>query len=620
MSGLVGWLGLNPDANPRDAIESMVSGSNGEEGRRAKIGTGPDWAIAAYGRSSDASFHGSGIAAAVCGTPRVTDSKLAQLVQDVGAPQAFADAFRNSGSAFLSQLRGAFGIAISLHDERRLLLAVDRMATQDLYFAPVNTGVIFASSLPGLVRGPELTPKVDIQSIFNYLYFHVIPGPATIYEKVFRVQPGECVEFSEGNFSGSLYWAMNFTREKERASVAALKDEFRSLLETSVRNEMTEAGSIGCFLSGGTDSSTVAGMVGRVTGAPPETYSIGFAEQGYDEMEYARLASRHFGTRHHEYYVTPADVFDLVPRVANAFGQPFGNSSAVPGYYCAAMAKSDGIDKLLAGDGGDELFGGNERYSKQIVFSYYDNIPAALRTRLIEPALRCVPMGDQILPVRKARRYIEQAKMPMPDRLESYNHFVRMGYDEILEPEFLFAIDSEVPHSLLAERYHGAKAEMMLNKMLSLDLKFTLADNDLPKVSRMCELAGIEVGYPLLSDELVEFSARLPVDGKVRNLQLRYFFKEALRGFLPDEIIKKKKHGFGLPIGNWLVSDSRLNGLCLELLDGFKQRGIVRGAFIDRLTRQLVDEPGYYGTLAWLFMILEYWLQDQKQIDIALGN
>jgi asparagine synthase (glutamine-hydrolysing) len=197
-----------------------------------------------------------------------------------------------------------------------------------------------------------------------------------------------------------------------------------------------DGGKAGCFLSGGTDSSTVAGMIGLAHGTPAATYSIGFEAEGYDEMEFAHIAVRQFNTEHHEYYVTPDDLVRSIPMVAASYDQPFGNSSALPAYYCAKMAKDDGVTRILAGDGGDELFGGNSRYAKQRVFDWYQHIPGAIRTGIMEPLLG-TSLASSLPLVRKASSYVEQASVPMPDRLQMYNLITRLGIEQALGKDFL---------------------------------------------------------------------------------------------------------------------------------------------------------------------------------------
>jgi len=550
--------------------------------------------------------------AVVYGRPELLSDDLIRSAERHGLAQAFVMAYRESGSAFLGQLRGCFSIAVGLPRERRVLLATDHVGVEPIFYAASNDGVTFASSLPSLVADSRVERRISAQSIYHYLYFHVIPSPDTIYEGIRKLPPGHCLEFTDGRVSTTPYWQVRFSRERGRASFAGLQREFKSTIEAEVAKQVAEGGSVGCFLSGGTDSSTVAGMLARVTDEPAKTYSIGFDESGYDEMEYARIASRHFGTEHHEYYVTGDDVLDLVPQIATLYGEPYGNSSAVPSYYCAAMAKSDGVDTMLAGDGGDELFGGNSRYAIQKLFAAYGTLPSGVRDKLIEPVLFSFPYGDAIFPVRKARRYVEQARMKMPDRLESYNLLNMLGTDIMLEPSFLDSIELRRPLRYLSDVYQDADATTMMNRMLALDIKFILADNDLPKVNKMCELAGVRARFPLLSDALVDFSASLPVDQKVRFLKLRYFFKKALRDFLPREVITKSKHGFGLPIGRWLVSHARLRSLALDSLGSFRNRGVIRPTFIDDLIdNKLEEHADYYGTLVWIIMILEHWLDAQ---------
>jgi asparagine synthase (glutamine-hydrolysing) len=397
--------------------------------------------------------------------------------------------------------------------------------------------------------------------------------------------------------------------EDEKRPFEELKTEFLSLVRRSVARN-ADSGELGAFLSGGTDSSTVAGMLGEVSGKTARTYSIGFQAEGYDESRYARIAAERFGTRHREYYVTPGDVTEAVPLIAAAHDQPFGNSSAVPTYYCAKLAREDGITTLLGGDGGDELFGGNARYATQYVYSIYSDLPRIVRKAAIEPAAALLPAAGVF---GKVQRYIATASMPMPARYDNYNLLERIGAEVIFSPDFLAAVDKEAPALQFEQAYGASKARSSINRMLALDLKYTLADNDLPKVTRSCELAGIGVRFPLLDDELVAFSARLAPDLKLRRTQLRYFFKKALEQFLPNEIIHKTKHGFGLPFGAWLQSHGELRQLALDSLDGLKGRRILNERLVDGfLKTQLEQHPQYYGALVWVLMMLEQWLKQQR--------
>ena len=455
---------------------------------------------------------------------------------------------------------------------------------------------------------------LDPQALFEYLYFHAIPAPRTVFKGVQRLRAGHEVRWDGQQARVGPWWRPSFA-PVQSADFAALRVRFLSLLKDSVQRALG-AGVPACFLSGGTDSSTVAGLLREVTGQAPQAYSIGFDSAGYDEMDYARLAARHFGVKHHEYYITPDDLVRSIPVMAAAFDQPFGNSSVLPTYYCALQARQGGAQHLLAGDGGDELFGGNARYAKQRVFGHYARIPAPLRRSVMEP-LFGLPVMARVPLLKKGASYVEQARVPMPDRLQLTNLLHRLGPHQLLTADFLAQVDPQGPaqHQRDTWAWAGGGAESEgatseLNRMLAYDWQYTLADSDLPKVRSATALAGVGVSFPLLDDALLEFSMGLPDDYKLKGPKLRWFFKEALRGFLPDEIIDKPKHGFGLPFGPWALKHAPLKRLAADSLHSLAGRGMVQPAFI----RQLMDEhlpahPGYYGEMVWVLMMLEQWLQ-----------
>jgi asparagine synthase (glutamine-hydrolysing) len=547
---------------------------------------------------------------AICivqGAPRFADPMLAATAHREGLGAAWSEAFATFGSGAPAQARGRFAVVLIQPAQRRVYVATDRFGTWPLCLADDKDALHFASRANDV---PLPGKRIALQALFDYLYYHCIPAPRTIYEGVQRLPAGHSAEWHDGQLRLQRYWEPRFD-EIRRPALESSKREFLEILTRSVAHEAGN-GQVGAFLSGGTDSSTVSGLLGRVLGRPADTYSIGFDAAGYDEMAYARIASRHFGTRHHEYYVTPDDLLQGIPKVAAYYDQPFGNSSAVPAWICADRARQDGQTKLLAGDGGDELFGGNTRYAKQRVFGLYGQVPAWLRGGVLEPVFAL--HGAKRLPVlKKGASYIEQASVPMPDRMQMYNLLWRLGPQQVLEPGFLTRIDQEEPTQAQRGVWQQAQATTLINRMLAFDWKYTLADNDLPKVVGTTQLAGVDVGFPLLSDELVDFSLGIPPDWKVKGLQLRWFFKEALRGVLPDEIISKKKHGFGLPFGVWTCDHLPLNALARDALETLAGRGVVQPAFIRTLLdTHLAAHPGYYGELVWILMMLEFWLRQHE--------
>ena len=538
------------------------------------------------------------------GRPVFTDPAAARKVEIDGYAAAWTSLFERYDLRATEHVRGAYAVAWIDPRGPRVVLCTDRFAIQPLCYEWLDS-VLRLSDRADHAASPDAA--LDCQSMLDYLYFHVIPTPRTVFRDVRRLAPSHRAVIDAKGIDVAPYWEPKFSEDGPR-DFTALRDEFRALLKSAVHEQMNTAG-VGAFLSGGTDSSTVAGMIGMVAGAPARTYSIGFDVAGYDEMEYARIAARHFRTDHHEFYITPDDIVRGVPEVAAHYDQPFGNSSVLPAYYCARMAKGDGVGKLLAGDGGDELFGGNSRYATQKLFDAYHGVPAWLRRGLIEPVLLAPTRLRDAPVVRKASGYVRQAREPMPDRLQSYNLLVRLGFDAVLTPEFLAAVDVTEPACSQREVYSSSRGQALINRMLAFDWKYTLADNDLAKVKGAVSLAGLDVGFPLLDDRLVAFSLRLPPEYKLKSFKLRWFFKQALRGFLPDAVIAKKKHGFGLPFGVWVTGHSALRALTMDSLSALKRRGIVRPEFIDELVeRRLPEHAGYYGEMVWILMMLEQWL------------
>lgn len=577
-----------------------------------KSATSPLGAIAASARDDEVGLFGDGVdAAAIWGSPTFADAELAALASQHGSACAIAQRYADIGADILANMSGSFALALISKRRGEVLLATDRLGTRPMFYGIANGALVFGTSIDAIVAFPGQDWRVDPQSIYHYLYFHMVPGPRTIYHDLRRLLPGESLTWRNGAIRLHSYWQLRFVEDDERP-FAALKEEFLGLLHASVA---AAAGGrrVGAFLSGGTDSSTITGVLGKISAQPPETYSIGFSEAGYDEMRYARLAARQFGASHHARYITPQDVVEAIPLVVGAHDQPFGNSSAVPTYYCAKFARDDGIETMLGGDGGDELFGGNERYGKQYLYSLYSDQPRVLRKGVIEPILFGLP---QALPlVGKMQRYVRHASQPMPARYDNYNLVERLGAEAIFTAAFLAGVDRSAPACEMNDVYWGQRSDCMINRMLGFDLRYTLADNDLPKVLQSCELAGVGARFPMLDDGLVSFAARLAPRLKVKGTRLRYFFKEALRGFLPNEIIAKPKHGFGLPFGPWLRRHDGLREIAFDSLAGLKRRGIVRPQFIDELcSRHVEAHAHYYGTMVWLLMILEQWLIRRERI------
>jgi len=520
--------------------------------------------------------------------------------------------YQQKGDTFLKSNPVEQALVIIDSDQKKLTLATDPIGLSNLYYALTDKGLVFGTTADSVIAHPEVKSDISAQSVYDYVYFHHCPSPNTIYQQVKKLEGGQVLVYQDGKIRLKHYWTPKF-QETMPSSTTELGKELQQELIDSVARLSVGENETGAFLSGGLDSSSVAGALSKVYPGKAKTFSMGFPVEGYDEIEFANIAVDHFKTRQTEYYLTPEDTVKAIPDIAAYYDEPFGNSSALAAYYCAKVAKDNGISVMLGGDGGDEIFAGNERYAQQLVFDYYQQVPNIIGNSM-EGVLNHLPalLAKQKL-FFKAKRYIEQAKIPLPDRLQDYNFLHRHVGSEIFQADFLQQINTEQPLDLLRDTYHRPEQASTLNRMLYMDWKTTLHDNDLVKVNKMCEMAGVTVRYPLLSQEIIDLSCKIPSSDKLQAKQLRKFYKQAMAGFLPEKIINKSKHGFGLPFGVWLKDYQPLKELAYDSINSLKKRPYFKAEFLDHTIKMHQSiHAAYYGELIWILMMLELWFQGKE--------
>ena len=603
---LLGFMGEFQGRSSLDALSAYGDAASGQPGLRAQCAHGERHGCWAPEVASEGP-----IALALTGQPSLAGAPV-ECTPSRNSAAAILAAYRQSGDTILRALIGPFAIAIVDGSARRALLAIDRMGIERLAYAVRHGGIVFSTSAELVAKCPAVGAALRPQALFDYLMLHMIPAPGTVFQGVQKLRAGTFALFENGTLKLARYWEPQFVTGG-RASFETLKTELRQSLKNAVNSETCAAENTGAFLSGGLDSSTVAGLLSGVGEKPAKTFSIGFGYEDYDELAYARIVNAHFGCQGHEYVITAPDIVAAFPLVARAYDEPFGNSSALPAYYCARLARDNGIRHLLAGDGGDELFAGNSRYVEQRVFERYQRAPELLRRGILEPLLSNWPDLLLMPLIRKARGYVDKANIPLPDRLETWNLLTRLGCAEVLSPDFLGAIDPDAPVAQMREVWSSAPSDAYLQRMLYYDWQYTLADNDLRKVETMCALAGVRVSYPMLHPEVVDMSTRVPPALMMPGGKLRDFYKRSMRGFLPDAVLQKKKHGFGLPFGLWLQESPQLRELIVGNLSDLRARGILRLEFIDRLLRLHHQEDArYYGVFVWVLAMLEQWMREHR--------
>ncbi|ALA59782.1 asparagine synthase (glutamine-hydrolyzing) [Nitrospira moscoviensis] len=535
------------------------------------------------------------------------------------AGQAVAHAvlqqYLKEGLSFIDRLRGDFAIAVWDGREEALHVVTDRFRVHPIFYHADRDQLVFASRMKGLLAGSLLgRGSVRMSALVDIMAFSAVTSPGTVFDHVDKLPPGHVLTYRDGEARVSAYWNVDFTRPSRarRSELAAqLKQSLTDAVAVRLSSDTDRR--IGSFLSGGIDSSTVTGLLTRLGKAPVKAFSIGFAEQRFNEMEFARIAARHFHAEHHEYYVTPEDTVDAIPIVLDSFDEPFANASAIPTYFCAKLAREQGVDVMYAGDGGDELFAGNERYSSQRIFDYYTRLPQGLREWFVKPAVTALADLTGLNLFVLGKKYIRRAGIPLPQRLYSYGLFNVIPMEDLFEGDVIKAVGADYdPYSPMYNHYHRAPAVTELDRQLYIDLKHTISDNDLLKVTRMTQAAGVAVRFPFLDHHLAEFAMSVPARMKMPARELRVFFKRTYADFLPKEILTKTKHGFGLPIPVWLRTDKRLNDMMHELVLGSTtvQRGMFKKKALEELVERHRTESGsFYGDILWNVMIWELWLR-----------
>ncbi len=543
-----------------------------------------------------------GVAVHCYGRPMTIDGTL------LGAG-TLAQRFAQDGARAIDAIAGHFALVVVDTPRAETRLYSDRFDTQRLFYSAFDGVLRVSSSLKALVNDLPVKPSISPPAILDYLFFHMIPSPRTIYEGVLTTEPAAQVCWDGQQAASSTYWKPRFTEQESRTD-KEFADELFTLLGHVANDTASHHEKAGCFLSGGLDSSSLSGLMARHY-QPLDAFSIGFPVEQYNEIDYARTAASHFGLNGHEYFMTPQDVLAALPKVAANMEQPFGNSSVIPAYFCAKLAKDNGIDHLIAGDGGDELFAGNERYAQQLKLERWHQalqpVSGTMQALFVDP-----PWTEKFKLTRKAASFSRQMTMPLPDRLEYFNFLKLMDRREMFSDTLLASLDLDSPEQSCRAVYSSLDDATPLSRMLYLDWKHTLADNDLVKVNTACAMAGVTTSYPLLDYRLVDFSLKVPSSIKLKPGKLRHLYKMAMTDFLPNKIINKSKHGFGLPFGIWTRDEPELRDMAYAALDSLKAYDLFQPAFIDEVKRQHQDvHAKHYGELVWVLMVLALWLDNQ---------
>src|SRR3989440_1963491 len=466
--------------------------------------------------------------------------------------EAIVHAFEEYGEACVEHLRGMFAFAIWDGRARRLFVARDRAGKKPLYYTVTPSGAfVFGSELKSLLEHDEVGRETNAEALDAYLTLGYVPEPLSIFRGVHKLPPGHHLTFADGRVTVKSYWDFRYEPTGEARREEEYVEELRGLLDEAVRIRLVADVPLGAFLSGGVDSSTVVGLMARHTNRPVKTFSIGFHEDSYNELKYARLASERFGTEHVEFIVTP-DICDIVDELVWHFDEPFADSSAIPTYMVSKLAREH-VKVVLSGDGGDELFAGYTRYALDRKRSGFARLPRVLREGVMQPLGRNLAHGAW------GRNYVHNVALDPLDRyIEDISIFTRLNKASLYTNDFLSQIDVNVAASRYREIAARSRTDSGLDPLLYLDSKTYLPGDILTKVDRMSMAASLEARVPLLDQELIDFvCARIPAGMKMKGLATKYIFKQAVRDLVPAEILNRPKQGFGVPIDQWINQQLR---------------------------------------------------------------
>jgi asparagine synthase (glutamine-hydrolysing) len=612
MSGFCGWFGAGGEKDAPDRLLQEMAGALPHYGPNDHwVGHKPNGGLAMAASAKLGAFLSNGrFLAAIEGYPYWSHEDLQKIAREQGHANALVEAFRRYDIGLFDYLHGPFSFALWDHENSDGVAAIDRLGIQPLCYAAVADGLVLGSTTDSVRVHPAVGSPLSPQGVFNYLYFYRVPCPGTIFLNQHKLKPANYVRYRNGAAQVACYWQMPYG-EASTASFDDLKDELHVLLRQAMKRCLSDEDDAvsGAFLSGGLDSSTVLGLLAEQRPGRSPAFTIGFDVEGYDESHFARVAASYFESEHKEYSLTPDDVVELVPKLAQIYDEPMGNASVVPSYFCADQARQAGVMLLMAGDGGDELFAGNSRYTELQVYEKYQRLPAFVRKGLIEPAVGLLGSLTSARLVRRARNYLYDANRPLYELIERYNLLADEPAGAVMHADFVNQVDADDPMEIFRERYEAMPNVGTVQKLMLLDQQVTLADNDIRKVSRMCELAGIRVRYPLLDEDLAIFSATIPAEMHLRGGRLRDFYKRSLQDFLPGEVINKSKHGFGMPTEIWMKNDARLRDMCREALRSLKRRNLLNDDYVDPVIADLEkSERTRYSGATWDLMILEQWM------------
>ena len=522
--------------------------------------------------------------------------------------EVIVHAYEEYGCDVPKHLHGMFAFALWDTTNERLLLARDRVGKKPLLYSTAGEELVFASEFQAMLQHPGVSREVNREALSHYLSFMCVPAPMTAFLRIQKLEPGHVLVWERGRAETQRYWSLDFKNKidvgEEEASERTIE-----LLRDAVRVRLMSDVPLGAFLSGGIDSSAVVALMSELSSEPVKTFSIGFDEREFNELEHARRVASRFGTDHHEFIVRP-NAIEVLPTLVRHYGEPYADSSAIPTYYLSKMTRQH-VTVALNGDGGDECFAGYERYAAMRIAQSYHRVPQVLRERVVAPAIAALPDGATGSRFSRARRFLDVIGRPVEARYLRWTSAINEEMKaELFTRDFLHETSNSPTLRLVQPFFEGNGEIDVVDRALMADTSNYLPNDLLVKMDIASMAVSLEARSPFLDHHVMEFAASLPAKYKLRGLTTKYLLKRALRGLLPEPNLTRAKMGFGLPIGRWFRTD--LKGLLKDTI--LSERSLGRGYFRPETVRGMVDQHNCgrrdYAHQLWTLLMLEMWHQE----------
>lgn len=518
--------------------------------------------------------------------------------------------YEEDGERMVERLRGMFAFAIWDRPRRRLFLARDRLGIKPLYLYRDSEKLLFGSELKAVLAYPGVDRSLDPAALEDYLAFGMVPAPRTIFRRIAKLPAANTLLLGPDNLDASprCYWNLRFEPDNRR-SADDWQEAVRAKIRETVRLHLIADVPVGAFLSGGVDSSiVVAETVGRTNG-PLQTFSMGFVEERYSELPFARRIAERFGARHTEEIVTPNAV-QLLDELTHFYDEPFADSSAVPMYLVSRLAARS-VKVVLSGDGGDEAFGGYARYAHDLREGALRRLlPSWLRRSVLGPLAAVWPKADWLPRPLRAKTLLtnlsREADSAYANTLTRCRQPLRR---QLLSRNFVAELNGHDPETSLRNAFATAPANDDLAGMTAADVATLLPDDFLVKVDRASMAHGLEVRPPLLDHELLELAARIPSSLKVRGGETKWVLKEAYRDRVPGEALFRRKQGFEIPVDDWLRGPLREMVESSVMTSGTRVSELIDQDVARRLFRSHLAGTGRHGEVLWSLLVLGRWAE-----------